>query len=344
MKHTLETRLGMFVAAAIIAAVLILEVVGGLEVFRPTFPVKAIFKNVHDLKKGDPVKMGGVEVGKVKDISLTNQMVLVSMDIRANQKDAIRTDSKAIIKFAGLMGANYVSIEFGKGAPISAGATLESVEQPDLNAIMGKLDSATGGISNIVSVFSGDKIDNILGPMTDFLKQNQKPLTLMIGNLRAVSEDIATGKGTVGKLIKEPVLYEKALSIVTNLEATSEDVRSVMGDARQVVSSAHTAISNANTMITNINATITFVNAGEGTVGRLVRKDELYTDLKEASANLKEILQKINRGQGSVGKLVNDESLFKNAKVTMQKLDKATEGLEDQGPLSVLGIAINSLF
>jgi len=30
--------------------------------------------------------------------------------------------------------------------------------------------------------------------------------------------------------------------------------------------------------------------------------------------------------------------------VTMQKLDKATEGLEDQGPLSVLGIAINSLF
>ena len=31
-------------------------------------------------------------------------------------------------------------------------------------------------------------------------------------------------------------------------------------------------------------------------------------------------------------------------KVTLQKLDQATEGLEDQGPLSVLGIAVNSLF
>ena len=60
--------------------------------------------------------------------------------------------------------------------------------------------------------------------------------------------------------------------------------------------------------------------------------------------NLKEIFQKINQGQGSVGKLVNDESFFKNVKLSLQKLDKATEGLEDQGPLSVLGIAVNSLF
>jgi phospholipid/cholesterol/gamma-HCH transport system substrate-binding protein len=60
--------------------------------------------------------------------------------------------------------------------------------------------------------------------------------------------------------------------------------------------------------------------------------------------NLKEILQKINQGQGSVGKLVNDETFFNNAKMTLQKVEKATEGLEDQGPLSVLGIAVNTLF
>jgi hypothetical protein len=41
---------------------------------------------------------------------------------------------------------------------------------------------------------------------------------------------------------------------------------------------------------------------------------------------------------------VNDASLFNNAKMTLQKLDKATEGLEDQGPLSVIGIMANSLF
>jgi phospholipid/cholesterol/gamma-HCH transport system substrate-binding protein len=59
---------------------------------------------------------------------------------------------------------------------------------------------------------------------------------------------------------------------------------------------------------------------------------------------LREILQKLNRGQGSVGKLLNDDSLLKNAKLTLQKLDKATDGLEDQGPLSILGLIIGSLF
>ena len=60
--------------------------------------------------------------------------------------------------------------------------------------------------------------------------------------------------------------------------------------------------------------------------------------------NLKQILEKMNRGQGTVGKLINDEAFLKNAKLTLQKLDKATESLEDSGPLSVLGTAVNSLF
>jgi phospholipid/cholesterol/gamma-HCH transport system substrate-binding protein len=60
--------------------------------------------------------------------------------------------------------------------------------------------------------------------------------------------------------------------------------------------------------------------------------------------NLKEILQKVNQGQGTVGKLVNDQEFYKNAKLTLQKLDKATEGLEDQGPLTIMGTLANCLF
>ena len=86
------------------------------------------------------------------------------------------------------------------------------------------------------------------------------------------------------------------------------------------------------------------VNAGQGTIGKLVKDETLYNETTASMTNLREILQKINQGQGSVGKLVNDQEFYRNAKLTLQKLDKATEGLEDQGPLSVLGIAVNSLF
>ena len=45
----------------------------------------------------------------------------------------------------------------------------------------------------------------------------------------------------------------------------------------------------------------------------------------------------VNQGDGTIGKLVNDQEFYKNAKLSLQKLDKAADGLEDTGPLSVIG-------
>jgi len=86
------------------------------------------------------------------------------------------------------------------------------------------------------------------------------------------------------------------------------------------------------------------INAGQGTVGKLLHDETLYRETTASMTSLKEILQKINQGQGTIGKVVNDEELYRNAKLTLQKLDQATEGLEDQGPLSVLGTAVSKLF
>ena len=76
----------------------------------------------------------------------------------------------------------------------------------------------------------------------------------------------------------------------------------------------------------------------------MLKDEALYNETTTSMTNLREILQKINQGQGSVGKLLNDQEMYRNAKLSLQKLDKATEGLEDQGPLSVLGLIINNLF
>ena len=54
--------------------------------------------------------------------------------------------------------------------------------------------------------------------------------------------------------------------------------------------------------------------------------------------NLNQILFKINHGDGTIGKLVNNQEFYNNAKLSLQKLDKAADSLEDTGPLSVVGI------
>jgi phospholipid/cholesterol/gamma-HCH transport system substrate-binding protein len=325
MKNSLETRLGIFVALAVIAAVLILEIVGGVERFQRGYELKALFNAIQDLKEGDHVKMAGVEVGRVEKITLdeTNNKVLVTMKMRKNV--AVRTDSVASVKFTGLLGQNYVGLDFGTpGSPIAApGTILSTSEQPDLSAMMAKLDNVASGVENLTKSFTGDKIDNLLGPFTDFLKANRVPLTAAIANLQAVSSQIAQGKGSVGKMIYDESLYNSAYAAVTNLDDTASAIKITVANARKVVDQ---------------------VNAGQGTMGKLLHDEALYRETTDSMSTLKEILQKINQGEGTIGKVVNDQELYRNAKLTLQKLDQATEGLEDQGPLSILGTVVSKLF
>ncbi len=328
MKNTLETRLGLFFALALIAAFIILEMLGGTAFFKGGYKLNALFNNIQELKVGDPVKMAGVEIGRVESVGLTNSQVRVTF--RVFSKDtAVRTDSKATVKFTGLMGQNFVAIDFGTSAGVLAaeGAFLQTAEQPDLSQIMARLDNVATGVENLTKSFTGDKIDNLLGPFTDFLKQNQLPLTATIGNLKTISDNIAQGKGTVGLLVNDPALYNTTLTTVSNLQGTMHSLSDVLklnlGQAKCIFDD---------------------IEKGQGTVGKLLKDEALFNETSLAMTNLREIMQKINRGEGTVGKLINDESLLKNVKLSLQKLDKATEGLEDTGPLQVISTAVGSLF
>jgi phospholipid/cholesterol/gamma-HCH transport system substrate-binding protein len=316
MKNSLETKLGIFVVLAIFAAIFIIEMVGATDIFQRGYRVNAQFETVQELKVGDSVKMAGVEIGRVEKIALAGDKVAVTMKLHPNA--VVKTDSQAVIKFAGLMGQNFVAISFGTpGAPkVDPDTQLQTVEQPDLSAIMAKLDSAAGGIANVAKSFSGESIDNLLGPMTDLIKQNSARITSTLSNMASISGQIANGQGTVGKVIYDQTLYTSALNTVTNLQ-------DAVTQAKQLVNG---------------------ISSGQGTLGKLATDDALYNSTTASMTNLNQILFKINHGDGTVGKLVNDQEFYKNAKLSLQKLDKAADSLEDTGPLSVVGIIAGRLF
>jgi phospholipid/cholesterol/gamma-HCH transport system substrate-binding protein len=323
MRNSLETRLGIFFALALVAVFLVMEVVGSFDFFKRGSRVRARFVNVQELNTGDPVKMGGKAIGRVEGIDLRDQQVEVFMKLELPQH--VRTDSKASVKFAGLLGQNFVDIDFGTsaGVPIRDEAILESVEQPDIGSLLRKLDNVATGVENITRSFSGDSIQNLLGPFTDFLNENAPRLTETLENIRLSSGAIARGEGTIGRLINDDALYLAAIQAVTNLTEGVNEARATLGEAR---------------------TTLAQVREGEGTLGLLSTDPTLYNETATAMVNLKEILEKINRGDGSVGKLVNDDAFLDSLRLSLRKMDKATESLEDQGPLSVLGIAVGSLF
>ncbi len=316
MKNSLETKLGIFVAITVIAALLIIEKLGSGDVFSHGRHISALFDSAQDLKIGDRVKMAGVEIGRVETIGLTTNKVQVTM--RLSEKAMVKTDSRAIIKFTGLMGQNYVAVDFGSSSATIAeeGTVIASGEQPDLSAIMAKLDAAASGIQNLTATFTPDTINNLMGPLVDFVKQNSAPLTATIANVKNISSEIAAGQGTIGKLIYDDSFYTSAMATVSNLQETAASARLVISN----------------------------VNAGQGSLGKLLTDDTLYQATTASMTNLNQIMFKINQGNGTIGKLVNDQEFYKNAKMSLQKLDKAADSLEDTGPLSVIGTMVGHLF
>jgi phospholipid/cholesterol/gamma-HCH transport system substrate-binding protein len=323
MRNTLETRLGLFFAVALVAGLLVLEMVGSFDFLRSGVSVSAHFRNVQDLNTGDPVKMGGKMIGRVGAITLTDQQVEVVMKL--TDAASVRTDSQATIRFAGLLGQNYVDLSFGSpGAPVvEPGTVLASVAQPDFGTLMAKLENVASGIENLTQSFSGDQIQNLLGPVTDLIRDNSPRISAILENVQDVSGRLAEGGGTLGRLIEDDTLYRVAVNAVTNFDAAALDVQAALTDARVVLGR---------------------LRDGEGTLGKLTSDDTLYQEVTVGATNLREILEKINQGHGTVGAVINDDTLYKNVRLSLQKIDKATESLEDQGPLSAIGIAIGTLF
>jgi len=322
MKNSLETKLGIFVFLAILAGWAIVETLGSADWFHHGYHVVARFNTVQDLKPGDRVKMAGVEIGRVEDIQLTDAKARVTMKLRDG--GMVKTDSQANVGFTGLMGQNFVNIGFGSPGATAAkdGTELTTFEQPDLSAVMAKLDGAVDGIKTMTKTFASDDIHNLFGPLGDFFKSHKDELAMTIANITNISGQISSGQGTIGKLIYQDTLYTSALTTVSNLQsagAAAED------------------------MIASIKLVVTNAQAGQGTVGKLLTDDKLYFAATSSMTNLNQILMKVNNGNGTIAKLVNEPEFYNNAKLSLQKLDKAADSLEDQGPLSLLGILAGPL-
>ena len=90
---------------------------------------------------------------------------------------------------------------------------------------------------------------------------------------------------------------------------------------------------------------------GEGTLGKLLVDDSMYADLRDTvtglnvtAQNFAEVSEQVKRGEGTLGRLVSDDSLYNQAEGALRSVSRASQGIEDQAPISVLGTLIGTLF
>src|SRR5262245_33386356 len=227
-----ELRVGILVLSAFAILVLVIFAVSGdvkLPGFSRSVIVKTQMGSVDGLRKGAEVRLSGKKVGSVKEINFNSQLPK-SQDAQNNIEivmeidgmldgtpttERIRTDSKAVLKSAGVLGDNVIDIVPGTstaGRPIHNGDVITSASQKSVGDIINAAQTAVGNLNEIsedIKFMTGSMREG-KGSIGKFLNDESFYLNLD-GTVRQAEKlltDVRDGKGTLGQLATDETLYK----------------------------------------------------------------------------------------------------------------------------------------
>jgi len=111
-----EIAVGAFVAAGLVALLVLAMQVSNITAFQRMdgYTVIAHFQDVGGLRERAPVRMGGVQIGRVSDIDLDPQRLEARVEVTIDRRfDDLPSDTAASIRTAGLLGEQYISLDPG---------------------------------------------------------------------------------------------------------------------------------------------------------------------------------------------------------------------------------------
>ena len=138
--RTSEVVVGLFVLVGIVCLGYLAIKLGKLEVLGDSgYSLYADFPTVAGLKRGDPVEIAGVRVGRVESLSLADDRARLTLRLEDGVK--VQEDAIASVRARGLIGDKFVLISpGGSDRIIPAGGRIRETESPpDIPDLIGKL-------------------------------------------------------------------------------------------------------------------------------------------------------------------------------------------------------------
>jgi phospholipid/cholesterol/gamma-HCH transport system substrate-binding protein len=322
MIFSREQRVGLFFLGGILLFVGFIEATVGTGLFARGTRVWAEFSDVQGLTSGAQVRVAGVKAGAVREIRLEPDRVRVALELKKGIE--LHEDAVARLDFQALSGARFLTID--RGSPdrklLPPGATIRSESAAGISQMVDELDKVGGSLRNLADSLNENQ-DRLLKTVSEMLEENRQGLAQTVKNLGGITDKLNNGQGTLGKLLADPTLYDEATATLAALRDSFGDIRKVTGRLAR----------------------------GEGLLGKLLTEDGMYDDLRDSAAdlhltmeNFAEVSDQVKRGEGTLGRLVADDSLYNSAEGALKGVSRATQGIEDQAPISVLGTLLGTLF
>jgi phospholipid/cholesterol/gamma-HCH transport system substrate-binding protein len=301
-----QLRVGLTVIfSSLVLALLLFLMSGTSGFFSHRITLVSYFDNAEGLRVGAPVRLSGVDIGNVVKILIVpdkdkqNTPVEVVMKVSTKYSFNLRRDSVTSLDTAGVLGETYLDIDSSKavGPVAQNGDMLQTHVHPDFNEVVRSSQSTLENMDALLQ-----RADRIL----------------------AFAE---SGKGSLGKLIYDPTLYDQFSQTVTELKTVVDEIAKGQGSLGQLINS-NDAYEKFVATLDKLNAVADELQQGKGTAGKFLKDPTLYNNANDAVANLKKVSEDLSAGKGTAGRLLNDEELAKKIDTTMTKLAALTTGLE----------------
>ena len=259
---------------------------GGTSIFSTKKTLHTMVTTAVGLMPGAPVRLSGVEVGKVTSVTLvgksTTEQVDVQMTIEEGAWALIKNDSKATLGTIGMLGDKYIEITPGTpGLPnLSEGDYIPGQSTGDLLTLM-------------------DEVPEIMGNIRDLSRA-----------LAKLARHLDGSEGTLGKLLYSDSLYNLMLGAG---EQASDIASTLKKDLPQLSS-------NLRETLERINALADAMQDTSGTLGMVLSSRTLYDRIDHISANLASLTDSLRAGKGTAGALLSDETMYADLHKTILDL------------------------
>src|SRR6195256_4422708 len=207
--------------------------------FQAETTYKAEFTNVSGLKTGDFVRIAGVEVGKVKHISIRPDTRVV-VAFSADDTVILTAGTKAVIRYDNVIGDRYLELQEGTGgvSRVRAGQTIPvDRTQPalDLDALIGGFKPLFRALDPVqVNALSGQLIQAFQGQGTAisaFLAQTATFTGALADRDALISEVIANLNTALGSVSAQSQQFDKAITSLSDLVARFADHKTDLTNA-----------------------------------------------------------------------------------------------------------------
>src|SRR5262245_58471748 len=318
-----EQRIGAFFLVGLVLLFIAIELTLGVGLFHRRYTLYATFRDVQGLDRAADVRVAGIKAGRVDGMELEGDHVRVALALEHGI--TVKKDAVARLDFRALSGERFVALS--PGTPTARPAEAGDVLTGETPAGFAEVVDQLAGVAESVRALSdsvGANADRLLTNLADLIEENRSALGAVAQNFASITGKLDRGTGTLGLLLNDPALYQRA-------NETLGDVRRSVQDLGQVTHA---------------------LAQGEGTLGKLVREDGgLYEQVRETvdtlqvtARNAQEITDNLRAGEGSLGKALTDEGLYTEAQDTLRTVNRATQSIEDQSAISLIGTIVTSLF